>query len=304
MHHKIILSLYICQDSLCASPFPKRPLFLILGKEDLSNLEDIKDAVSQRNLVKKIEIETSSGLKFQIETETQLSMIDAKMRGLLSGLGGAYWLLCTVDQDSACGRTELEIESYFEINRDIETTKDDYERLADQQGVVKRCRGDYSNRKGLTQEPVVDENLNMVSPLHSLMRSFSFALNLLYHLRAEIFVWTESSIWLGNSYRFLVQAQDDPRHLWKKKLELPWMQQILQEREVAPIRETCVKDSWQSIEKFWSIVSHRDSSLISGTFIFLFVQCCGHWQWFIRVSHNFPLFELNVAWVKKDWLLV
>ena len=90
MHHKIILSLYICQESLCASPFPKRPLFLILGKEDLSNLEDIKDAVSQRNLVKKIEIETSSGLKFQIETETQLSMIDAKMRGLLSGLGGAY----------------------------------------------------------------------------------------------------------------------------------------------------------------------------------------------------------------------
>ena len=62
--------------------------------------------------------------------------------------------------------------------------------------------------RGLTQEPLVDENLNMVSPLHSLMRTFSFVLTLMYHLRSEIFLWTESTICLGRSYRFLVKAKD------------------------------------------------------------------------------------------------
>ena len=65
--------------------------------------------------------------------------------------------------------------------------------------------------KGLTQEPLVDENLNMVSPLHSLMRTFSFVLTLMYHLRSEIFLWTESTIRLGRSYRFLVKAKDEAK---------------------------------------------------------------------------------------------
>ena len=102
--------------------------------------------------------------------------------------------MCTVDHDSACGRNEFPIETCFEVNRDIEQTKSDYLRLVDSEGNVKRSRGDYSDRKGLTQEPIVDENLNMVSPLHSLMRTFSFVLTLLYHLWAEIFLWTESSV--------------------------------------------------------------------------------------------------------------
>ena len=135
-------------------------------------------------------------------------MIDGKMRALLTGLGGAYCMLCTVDRDSACGRKDFSIETCFEINRDIEDTKEDFRKLSDEDGVVKRSKGDYETRKGLTQEPVVDENLNMVSPLHSLMRTFSFTLTLIYHLNAEIYIWSESSIRLGNSYRFLVQAQD------------------------------------------------------------------------------------------------
>ena len=89
--------------------------------------------------------------------------------------------------------------------------------MADEEGIVKRARGDYGDRKGLTQEPLVDENLNHVSPLHCLMRTFSFVLNLLYHLRAEIFLWTESSLRLGNSKQFLLQAQDESKALVKEK---------------------------------------------------------------------------------------
>ena len=48
-------------------------------------------------------------------------MIDSKMRGLVTGLGGAYCLLCTVPQNVACGRVEGfypgQIEEMFHINR-------------------------------------------------------------------------------------------------------------------------------------------------------------------------------------------
>ena len=137
------------------------------------------------------DIQTKLGLSFSITIEAKLSMIDAKMRALLSGLGGAYCLLCSIDQDSACGRTEYPLETFFEINRDINQTKEDFLRLADAEGNVKKAKGDYADRKGLTQEPLVDENLNMVSPLHSLMRTFSFVLTQMYHLQSETFVWTE-----------------------------------------------------------------------------------------------------------------
>ena len=119
--------------------------------------------------------------------------------------------MCTVDQDSACGRTATAVTDFFYMNRSPQTTKALYQAHVDESGEVTRKRGDFSTRMGLTQEPIVDEDLNSVSPLHSLMRTFSFVLLLLYHLRSCIFMWTESSLQMGRSYRFFAQAKTEAK---------------------------------------------------------------------------------------------
>ena len=47
-------------------------------------------------------------------------------------------------------------------------------------------------RSGLTQEPIVEEDLSLVSPLHAIMRCEGNVQKLMYHLRSETFIWTES----------------------------------------------------------------------------------------------------------------
>ena len=91
----------VFKEPKSASPFAQRPLFLTLGKEPLENLVDVKIAVNQRNLKKLFEVTNQNGTQFQVEVNAELSLIDAKMRGLLSGFRGTYGLLCTVDQDTA-----------------------------------------------------------------------------------------------------------------------------------------------------------------------------------------------------------
>ena len=69
---------------------------------------------------------------------------------------------------------------------------------------------DYSERKGVTQQPLVDEDLNTVSPLHSsLICSFDFCKNHLYHLRSETYQLTVSTLQLGCSSAFLTRAKDE-----------------------------------------------------------------------------------------------
>ena len=54
-------------------------------------------------------------------------------------------------------------------------------------GTVKRRLNDYASRRGVTQDPVLpDEDLLDVSPLHSLLRLFTFILQLVYHLHADV----------------------------------------------------------------------------------------------------------------------
>ena len=190
-----------------------RPLFLVLGKEILENLGDIKRTVQERlNLSESpIEVSCSHG-EFKVQLKASLSMIDAKMRGLITGLGGAYCLLCVVEDKIACGRTgnnlpvDLE-QTCFNINRTIEDTKADYERLVKPDGTVTKTS--YEDRKGVTQEPLSeDSSIFSVSPLHSLMRSFDFVKQLIYHLRSETFMWTESQLKLGRSYRHYQLGKD------------------------------------------------------------------------------------------------
>ena len=81
---------------------------------------------------------------YEITLDAKLRMIDAKMRSLLTGLGGAYCLLCTATKAIGWGIIEKErlegtvlqevIESEcFHINHDYELPKADYNRLFDQE---------------------------------------------------------------------------------------------------------------------------------------------------------------------------
>ena len=109
------------------------------------------------------------------------------MRKTLSGLGGTFCLLCHADKDTASGRGVDEPEDYFTITRtgmEIKRKFDDLEKKRD--GSLMITRGDYKDRLGVTQPPIMQdtnalETLVFVSPLHALMRSFGWAILLLYH---------------------------------------------------------------------------------------------------------------------------
>ena len=64
--------------------------------------------------------------------------------------------------------------------------------LVDKNQNIRKQKADYSIRGGLTQEPVIQDDLKMISPLHSLLMCFGFILKLIYHLRSQTFYWTES----------------------------------------------------------------------------------------------------------------
>ena len=89
--------------------------------------------------------------------------------------------------------------------------------MCGEDGKVKRSKKDYADKKGLTQRPIVNENLNKVSPLHSMMRVFEFCITLLYHLRSGTFQWTESSLKLGESYQVFSDAKDQVKRYGKSK---------------------------------------------------------------------------------------
>ena len=69
----------------------------------------------------------------------------------------------------------INIEEHFVINRTMEETHADYQRLLKPDGSVDK-KTSYADRKGITQEPMVtDQSIISVSPLHILMRVFDFA---------------------------------------------------------------------------------------------------------------------------------
>ena len=89
------------------SPSANRPLFLLLGKESYENVSRVGEAVEERS---KLSIEPilidHNDRKYDVTVSCSLSMIDGKMKSLLSGLGGAFCTLCTVTREEASGMSE------------------------------------------------------------------------------------------------------------------------------------------------------------------------------------------------------
>ena len=197
------------KEPYSSSPFAARPLFLLLGKETLENLADIEIAMKER---RDASFKFMMGdREYEVAVDALLTMIDGKMRALLTGLGGAYCLLCTVEKDVANGKGCTDPLEFMNINRSHVETKADYDRLLKVNGGVKKRKGDYLDRKGITQRPVAGEDLNDISPLHCVLRGFDFPVSLQYHLRSETFQWTESELNLGRATTFYKDAKTDIR---------------------------------------------------------------------------------------------
>jgi len=97
-------------------------------------------------------------------------MIDGKMKSLLSGSGGAFCMLCTFSRDQA-----VDIRLTFNIDRTADQITQIWEKL--QSGELVKKPNDHSTRQGVTQEPIVPwDDIAILSPLHSMLRSFDFLL--------------------------------------------------------------------------------------------------------------------------------
>ena len=85
------------------SPNAMRPFFILMGKESLSNLNNVQLAFNQRILNNEFVLHYGNQI-YNIVIDAQMTMIDGAMRSLLSGLGGAFCFLCFVSLNTACGR--------------------------------------------------------------------------------------------------------------------------------------------------------------------------------------------------------
>ena len=227
--HNIIMYMF-CQLSLTKengeevwrehspnSPRAMRPLFLLLGKECRENVECVSQIVNDRSQLKSEPMEIHvHGRYYKVQVSCSMSMIDGKMRSLLSGLGGAYCSLCTMTKEEASGMSDKGIEVItegMEIDRNVDDTvriwEEQSETTEDGGRKIKRRIGDYQVRKGVTNEPLVKEDISFVSPLHALLRTFDFCMKLINFLRAGIFKWSESKIALGQSYESLIKARSE-----------------------------------------------------------------------------------------------
>ena len=87
-----------------------------MGKESTEIIaEDIKRVYRERQAL--CQGFTLGELGVSCSVESNITMIDAKMRKTPSGLGGAFCLLCHADKDTASGRGVDEPEDYFTIIR-------------------------------------------------------------------------------------------------------------------------------------------------------------------------------------------
>ena len=150
-------------------------------------------------------------------------MIDGKMRKTVTGLGGAWCMLCMFTRLEASGQCPEEglekVGAGFPINRSLQQAQDIY----DEMNIDGNMTGKSELRFGVTQQPLLtdhDQMVMMVSPLHALLRTFDFIIKLISLLRAGITVWSENKNQLGRSFQFYKQAKDEVISVVKEKTHI------------------------------------------------------------------------------------
>ena len=154
------------------------------------------------------------GKLYKVYVHLKMSMIDGKMRTLVSGLGGAFCILCTCSREEA-----VSLVHSFTINRTGAQITEIWNKLSS--GELVKKPHDRHIRLGVTREPIIDlETIASVSPLHSLMRAFDFFLKIIYHLNAGLFIWSNGKSFLGSDYVLLQQSKDRVRASIKEKTNI------------------------------------------------------------------------------------
>ena len=89
------------EQSPC-SPYATRPLMIFLGKEILENVKIVMNIQIERQNIEHFCVHIDDN-QYPILLDGHFTMIDGKMRKLVSGLGGAWCLLCTSNRSEASG---------------------------------------------------------------------------------------------------------------------------------------------------------------------------------------------------------
>ena len=84
------------------SPNACRPVMIFLGKEILENIQIVMKIQDEKQNLDNFTIEIDNH-QFEIHVDGNFCMLDGKMRKLVSGLGGAWCLLCTCTRLEASG---------------------------------------------------------------------------------------------------------------------------------------------------------------------------------------------------------
>ena len=200
-----------------ASPNSCRVLSLLLGKESEACLKNLYKTL----INKRVELQSSpisilyKGRVLKFYIIFKMSMIDHKLRQMLSGQGGAFCILCT------CSREDAVCLLYsFTINKTSAQITEIWNKLSS--GQLKKRPHDQDVRMGVTRESLIDlESIASISPLHALLRFFDFLLKIIYHLNANIFNWSEEKKVLGDEkYSQLQITKNYVRALLKEKTNI------------------------------------------------------------------------------------
>ena len=203
----------IWEEASPSSPNSCHVLSIVLGKETDECLKKFyKVIASNRSQLQSSPITiTYNGKIHKVKIVFKMTMIDGKFRTLLSGLGGAFCLLCTCTREEAARP-----DSSFMINRTGEQVKEIWNKLSS--GDLVKKPHDYPIRLGVTREPLIDyEMIATVSPLHAQLRFFDFMLKIIYRLNAEMFNWSEEKNVLGEEFNILKMSKIRVRSLIKEK---------------------------------------------------------------------------------------
>ena len=200
-----------------ASPHSCRPLSLMLGKETDADLKsEYKHLITEKRATMQSTplFVLFKDRQFIVKLDLKLSLIDGKMRSLLSGRGGAFCVLCSCTREDARS-PDLQ----FSIDISGDQIQEIWRKLTSGE-LIKRPH-DQSIRMGVTQEPLIAfEQISMLSPLHGGMRFFETVLRLIYYLHAGVFKWSEDKNVLGSKFQILKKSKETVRAVIKEKTHL------------------------------------------------------------------------------------
>lgn len=131
-----------------------------------------------------------NNMAVKVNAEASMIMLDEKLGTLLSGLHGAFCLLCSITND--CVNDIEEIKAGFITDRSLEIMNAMSDKNLHCPGRIRR--GSYKARKDVNQEPITIDNSLSSNPLHMYLRSLDLALKLCYHNSAGYHRWHKTSM--------------------------------------------------------------------------------------------------------------